>query len=581
MKTILITLLSWVVFKSPCLSQTKDSIFPSKNISIQEIVIKGKKASVQFQLDRKTFNASAFGNAANGNGIDLVKNLPGMSLNGQQELMMRGSQSFIVLINGKPTQGDPSFVLAQLPASQIENIEVISAPGAQYDAEGKSGVLNIITKSAPEKGLLLQTNLMGGLGAINNFGNKRYGHPQRRAADFAASWKKNKLDISTGFNYLRNDAAGMREGDAYTVINGNTTSFPSVGERSFKRYNYGGRFLLSYEASSATTFDLGAYVGKRYQSRVADIYYNNMHTYARNSITRNFNYYNENTADKQGVFSLASLGLNHRFESNALLSVSIQYEGADLESRTYNANLQSYGGAMLQLTDNPGENNLHALRAKADITQKKNGVTLAYGYQFRYDVQKGIFKYYYKNAAAAAFTLDPNFSSSVQVNNSIQSGYMQINAVQKKLSYQAGLRAELTKQDLTVQTNSLTNRLNLLNLFPSYQINYTLNKRTAFKTALSRRIKRTNNYELNPIPEREHSETLEQGDPALLPEISTQWEIGSEHKWSKGNLYISAYHMQLKNPIQRVNSVYNDTILNRIFTNASKATQTGVELNLT
>jgi outer membrane receptor protein involved in Fe transport len=82
---------------------------------------------------------------------------------------------------------------------------------------------------------------------------------------------------------------------------------------------------------------------------------------------------------------------------------------------------------------------------------------------------------------------------------------------------------------------------------------------------------------LNPIPEREHSETLEQGDPDLKPQFVDLVEFGMNHNFKKGTLFATLYYQGIKNPIQRVNSVYADTILNRVFTNAEKARLFGLE----
>jgi outer membrane cobalamin receptor len=135
-----------------------------KKVSLTEIVVKGKKPPVSFKIDRQVFDAKAYAAARQGTAVDLVRNLPSVSLNGQGELNVRGSSSFQVLVNGRPTQGEPSFVLSQIPAAQIDRVEIISSPGAAFDADGKSGVMNIITRTAPEQGLLLQSNLMGDLG---------------------------------------------------------------------------------------------------------------------------------------------------------------------------------------------------------------------------------------------------------------------------------------------------------------------------------------------------------------------------------------------------------------------------------
>jgi outer membrane receptor protein involved in Fe transport len=98
------------------------------------------------------------------------------------------------------------------------------------------------------------------------------------------------------------------------------------------------------------------------------------------------------------------------------------------------------------------------------------------------------------------------------------------------------------------------------------------------KAGYSRRVQRTSNNELNPIAEREHSESLEQGDPDVLPEFINLSEIGLINTFDKGSFFATIYYQGVKNPIQRVNSVYNDSILNRLFTNAGQARSLGLEL---
>jgi outer membrane receptor protein involved in Fe transport len=176
------------------------------------------------------------------------------------------------------------------------------------------------------------------------------------------------------------------------------------------------------------------------------------------------------------------------------------------------------------------------------------------------------------------FSIDPLFTNTLVLQNNIHAGYVQVNGTVSKLAYQAGLRAEHMNRRLNFKGTG-GEKLQLLNLFPSYRFDYAVNDKLHIKQSFARRIKRTNNYELNPFPEREHSETLEKGDPSLLPELSALWELGIEQKLQKGTFSVSIYHQRIKNPIQRVNNVFNDTILNRIYTNAGVAKQTGAEFN--
>lgn len=549
--------------------------------SLSEVVIVGKRRPpVSFKVDRQVYKAAQFGNAANGNGVDVLRNLPSVSLNGQGTLSLRGSTSFLVLLNGKPTQGDPSFVLSQLSASSIESVEVITSPSAAYDADGKSGLINIITKASTEDGWVVQVNAMGGLPPLHDFDNRR--EPQRRGLDLSAGYRRNSWDINGGLNYLRNDISGYREGDVYTIINNVKTSFPSNGERSFKRYNYGGRLAATFQANTRNTFSAGFYVGKKFQSRVADILYNNTHENLLTGDKQAFTYFNANTQEKEGVFTLANLEYAHQFADKSKLTLAALYERAALSGTTYNANMVHPGlKDTLQYTVNPNSNPLNAYRIKSDYQKKIGQGQLQAGYQYRYDVQDGQFLYLTQVPGTQDLITDAEFTSQVRAINHIHAVYCQYSGQAGRLHYSAGLRAEQSTRLLSFSKNEEEQSLHLFNLFTSIQLRYASWTKGGLKAGYSRRIKRTNNYELNPFPEREHSETLEQGDPNLLPELSGTWEVGVEQQFTNGNFYATLYYQRVDNPIQRVNKVYNDTILNRVFTNAGRATQLGLESNAT
>ncbi len=146
------------------------------------------------------------------------------------------------------------------------------------------------------------------------------------------------------------------------------------------------------------------------------------------------------------------------------------------------------------------------------------------------------------------------------------------------MKYTAGLRFEWADRELTTGQNEETFRLELRNLFPSVNLLYNLGKEYQLKAAYSRRIDRTTTFKMNPFPEREHSETLEQGDAELLPEFVDLVEIGVIRNFEKGSIALTPYFQRIENVINRVNNVYNDTILNRIYTNAGNATAWGMEL---
>lgn len=185
------------------------------NNQLNEVVVKLEKKTVLHKIDRQVFDTKKFQNTVGGNAVDVVKNLPSVTIDGLGEISVRGSKGFTVLINGKPTQGDASAILAQLPANALETVELITAPSAKYDPEGKGGILNIITKKGAINGTFAQVNVKGGFPSIEDYDTKvaakRYG------IDVTVNNRTDHFNVSVGASYQRNDKTGRREGDMFIV----------------------------------------------------------------------------------------------------------------------------------------------------------------------------------------------------------------------------------------------------------------------------------------------------------------------------------------------------------------------------
>ena len=250
------------------------SLAPGSEL-LNQVTITGEKLNSLNKIDKQSYRADQFESAKGGTAVDVLKNLPSVSVNGEGQISVRGSTGFLVLVNGKPVLTDAQTVLSQLPANSLENIELITSPSAKYDPDGKAGIINIITKKGANDGFTLTTNAQAGLPSTTDYDNKE--KPQRFGGDITINFRKDKWDISVGGNYLRNDNAGYREGDVFTknFTNNTITRFPSNGERSFDKYNFAGRLSAIYSADKNNTFSLGFFSGKRYQGRLADILYNN------------------------------------------------------------------------------------------------------------------------------------------------------------------------------------------------------------------------------------------------------------------------------------------------------------------
>lgn len=551
-------------------------IYPSGK-QLVDVQVTGKRTNISNKADKQTYRADQFQTAAGATAIEILRNLPSVSVNGSGEISVRGSSGFLVLVNGKPVMTDAATILGQLPANTIERIDLITAPSAKYDADGTAGIIDIITKKGTTDGLAIAANIQGGLPSTTTYHNLE--KPQRFGGDVTLNLRKNKWDVSISANYLRNDVNGKREGDVYTknVAANTITRFPSIGERSFDKYNYGLRTAIAFTADQNNIFNLGLFASKKYQLRRADLLYNvSVADLTSNAVLRQSPYFNSNLQRKEGNFSLANIDYTHIFKNKSTLTGSVLLEHANLFGNTRNLNLNYPGkDQVIQEVNNPYENPLNGYRAKIDYALPIGNNKLEAGYQFRHDNQDGYFDY--TVTPATGQTDLARFKGTARSVNQIHSVYTQYSGRKDQMQYQAGLRYEYATREVILSSDILPHNLQLQNLFPSVNLLYTLTNNWLLKTGYSKRVQRNNNFELNPIPEREHSETLEQGDPDLLPQFVDLAELGITHNFSKGSFFSTLYYQQIKNPVQRVNSVYADTILNRLFTNAEKATVWGLE----
>lgn len=561
-------------------------LLKSGQMALQEVVVQTERNTVNTQIDKQVFDTKKFQNAIGGSATAVLKNLPSVSVNGLGEISVRGTTGFVVLLNGQPIQGDAATLLNQLPANAIERIEVITAPSAKYDPEGKAGILNIFTKKGSYLGDFAQLNVKGGFPSIENYSNAEYA--QRYGIDATYNLQREKWNISLGANYQRNDLAGRREGDVYTILNNTRTQFPSDGERSFDEENYSGRFTIDFTPDTTHTFSIGFYAGKRSKDRTANILYFDNHATspaAGGSREYTFQYFNENLRIRTSDFVLGSFDYTHQFKNSSKLSASLLYEYTLLGGPTTNSNLGYPDTTILYQEEyNTNQNPLNGYRFQLDYTLKPWSLgQLEIGYQYRMLNHEGDFIYERRTAPNAPFVLVPEFSSEVDLQRTIHAGYLQFTGQNKQWEYAAGVRVEAMDRIFDLRDKlgvvDTTYAYDFIKPFPSASVQYTLKNRVKVKAAYSKRIERTTTFKMNPFPEREHSETLEQGDPTLRPEFIDLLELGVSKHLGKGNsIFATTYYRNTKNVVNRVNTIYNDTILNRIYSNVGDALALGLEV---
>lgn len=565
------------------------------NQMLQEIEVKGEQLTAITKVDRQVYDATKFEAAAGGTATDILKNMPSISINGEGDLSVRGTTGFVVLLNGKPIQSDAATILNQLPANSIKNVEVITAPSAKYDSEGKAGIINIITTKGATDNLYAQVNVRYGLPAIENYDNGN--NPLRYGGDFTIAQQKDKINWAVGGSYQRNDRSGRREGDVWTKMDDDPTfHFPSDGERSYVEENYSANASFGFEASENTSFNVAAMGGIRDKTRLADIYYYDNH-YAGDD--ESFQYYNHNSRNRQSDFFISSFDFNHKFANESKLSASVLYEYTLLGGPTFNDNQKKGFDTPVDQQyyylkeRNTNENPLNGFRANIDYSFKPSKLgQFEVGYQFRTLDHKGDFLYEREVLQDGKPTGDwevvDNYSSNLNLNRNIHSAYGQLSGKKGEWTYGAGVRAEYMDRQvdflgydqgqLAPESEREVKKYDYFKLFPSANLQYQVNDGLALKTAYSKRVERTTTFKMNPFKEKEHSETLEQGDADLLPEFIDLVELGAVQEIGDHTIFATAYFRNTQNLINRTNTVDSDSVLNRVYTNVGTSKVFGFEL---
>lgn len=542
--------------------------------ALREVTILAEKATGSVQMDKQTFQVDKLGNTTAGTGLDVLQRLPSVTINTEGKILMRGNAEFLVTINGKFTNQSAADVLAQLPANTIENIEIISSPSASLDAEGKAGIINIITKK----------NIAAGWGIV---ANTNLSDKARYGGDFTFYHANKQFNSFVTANFRRYDIGGYRLGEIRTLFQDTVTYSPSGGDRPTSERIYGIRAGTNYSINKTSTLNTAIYYGFKQNDRIAKLNYKQYASTAQpldlyqnfgdNALERSF--YNQNLFVRTGRFFTTNTDFSKVFKDKNKLSLSALYEHSVLGGPLRNEDRTSQGGPLLLQERSDESSPLNAWRLQADYTWLlPRNMILETGYQWRTVSQHGDFDFERLDIPMGNWNVDPEFADALELDQSVHAGYVQLNGQYKELKFRTGLRGEQMFRKLTHLKGQAPNELRQFDFFPSFQALWKINQGQELKLGYSKRIDRPTTKALSPFKNHRHSEAIWIGDPNLLPEITQNIELAYIQKHSKGSIVFTVYHNRTSNLIFRVNDNYNRITLLTISTNAGNSRSSGLEM---
>ncbi|MBN8788641.1 MAG: TonB-dependent receptor [Terrimonas sp.] len=513
---------------------------------LEGIVITATKPALEMGIDRKIFNVSKSLTATGGTAVDVMKNIPSVSvdIDGNVELRNSAPQIFV---DGRPT----ILSLDQIPADNIEKVELITNPSAKFDAATSGGIINVVLKKDKRFGL-------------NGIASASVGTPGILSGNLNLNLREGKLNFfaSGGFNQSRGKAKGETERE--NKLNGITQDYfnqHSLNQRrrQFTFLNFGVDYFIDNRNTISVTqrFGGGRFGNNEEQQQEylegdkTPEYYGLRSSISNSKFNRNSTRVNyKHTFPKQGEELTADLNYNYgQGSSNADIINTYTYpDGAEYKQPS--------------TVRNEGQNNNHQITFQADYSNPiSEGSKFEAGVRIYYNTFKSFYNAFsVENGGETKLPLSNNY----EYNEMVNAAYITYSQKFGGFSYQAGLRSEYSKfNGLMVDSTfkfgyeypaKLKNIWNAF--FPSIFLTQQVSEKDQLQFNFSRRIRRPDFWQLNPFIEINDPVNLRQGNPQLQPEFVNSFEINYSHDYKGGNFLAVLYWRNNPNDITQ----YSDTI---------------------
>jgi hypothetical protein len=480
--------------------------------ALKQVTVTGEKPIITQEIDGISYDLQADPDSKSSNVLEMMRKIPHISLDGDDNILLNGEAGYKILINGKPSsmaERNPKAVLRSMPASTIQRIEVITTPSSKYDSEGFAGIINIITNKRPADGYKGVINVNGrypvggpGVGGSISLKSGKWGITASGAANtYGSPETDSRID--------RLATSGKRE-----RLQQNGTTKPS------SRTGYLGA-EISYEADSLNLISAQFNInGSREKNRNTQY----------SVLTAGDDLQSYNIAGREDTYGDGKdMALNYQrgFKRNKkdLLTFSYRYF-------TYGSE-QSNGIAVLDTVNYPlsdykqyNEQDASEHTFQVDYLFSWGKVNVESGVKAIFRNNDGDFQTSVLDHLTGGFYLDSSLSNVLKNKQQIFAAYNTYEFAFKGWSFKGGVRIEQTIIDADFISNASNVKQHYFNVMPAVSIGKKLSKRSVLTLGFRQRIKRPGVNQLNPFVDRSNPNVERSGNPELSPALLNGIHLG-------------------------------------------------------
>ena len=536
---------------------------------LKGVEVVAQKPLVKMDVDKMSYNVAEDEDSKSNTVLDMLRKVPMVTVDGQDNITVNGSSSFKVYVDGMPNvmfSSNPSMVFKSMPATAVKSIEVMTNPGAKYDAEGAAGVLNIVmNKQGGPQGGGAAPSMNGYNGTVRaSAGNRQLG------GSAFISGQQGKFSYSANVMYSYNKPGSTTMEMSQIQDNGNSQIMTS--ESDVKTPFTMGSLTLGYQLDEMSAINATASINSMSMkssgttsTTMGGSLYGNSFSYGSTADTKNSRTSFSGNIDYQRFF-------NKEHTQSLAFTYQLNYSPATTETtNSFNTQLSSNP---LDLTNRYSENKdkttSHTFQLDYTMPLAK-GQTLNLGGKLQLHDATSDAKYYLKGV------YDPTSSSDYEYKNTILAGYGEYVGQWNKLGAKAGVRYEYTWQDVEYHLgNGQDFSTRYGSLVPTASLQYNLGTGSNLGLTYNMRISRPGISYLNPYVDKTNPIALTYGNPDLDVEKAHNVSLVYNMFTPKLMLNLNLHHNFVDNAISQYSFYDTENLLNTTYGNVVRRHQTGM-----
>ena len=530
---------------------------------LKDVEVVAQKPLVKMEVDKMSYNVADDEDSKSNTVLDMLRKVPMVTVDGQDNISVNGSSSFKVYVDGMPNvmfSSNPSMVFKSMPASAVKSIEVMTNPGAKYDAEGSTGILNIVmNRQTP-------TAAAPSMNGYNGTVRASAGTKQMGGSAFI-SGQQGKLSYSANAMYSYNKPGNTTTEMEQIQDNGMTQLMTS--ENEVKTPFTMGSLSLGYQLDPMSAINATASINSMSMKSTGT-----STTTMGGDFGNGFSYGSSTDMKNSRTSFSGSLDYQHFFNKARTQSLILTYQLNYSPATTEMTSNFGTSSTFIDLTDRYSENKDKTTNHtfQVDYTMPLAiGQTLSLGSKLQLHDATSDAKYYLKG------TYDPSSSSDYEYKNSILAGYGEYAGNFNKFGLKAGLRYEYTWQDVEYHLGNGNNfSTSYGSLVPTASAQYTISQGSNVGLSYNMRISRPGISYLNPYVDKTNPIALSYGNADLDVEKAHNVSLVYNMFTPKLMVNVNLHHNFVDNGISQYSFYDSNNLLNTTYGNVVKRHQTGI-----